>query len=205
MKMTKILIFLLSIILIVVTLFLSGCFIIELINKIDDEDKMTKEEWEHAEEIDRMREAQKEEKQTDVEQEAPNEEPAEEVAEEAEKSIPDKPLTYTGSIGEEGQVPIAVILIVNFKTKKVTGSLSYGGEGINTYVDATITEGKIKLDILEINSKYSGVAGSKAVEGSEGVEYQINGTITGTITDDLRTFNGEMKSEEGAQKFTATR
>ena len=38
-----------------------------------------------------------------------------------------------------------------------------------------------------------------------GIEYQINGTITGTITYDLGTFSGEMSSEEGAQKFTATR
>ena len=133
------------------------------------------------------------------------------AAEEAEEreyleSLPNEPITYTGSIGKEGQVPIAVILIVDFKTKEVTGSLSYGGPGINTYVDATITDGKIiDLLILEIATKYSGVAGSKQVEGSSGVEYQINGTITGTITYDLGTFNGEMSSEEGAQKFTATR
>ena len=78
---------------------------------------------------------------------------------------------------------------------------------MNTYVDATITDGKIDLDyyILDITTKYSGVAGSKKVEGSEGVEFPINGTITGTITDDLKTFNGEMKNEEGSQKFTATR
>ena len=133
------------------------------------------------------------------------------AAEEAEEreyleSLPNEPITYTGSIGKEGQVPIAVILIVDFKTKEVTGSLSYGGPGINTYVDATITDGKIiDLLTLEIATKYSGVAGSKQVEGSAGVEYQINGIITGTITYDLGTFNGEMSSEEGAQKFTATR
>ena len=47
--------------------------------------------------------------------------------------------------------------------------------------------------------------GSKAVEGSEAVEFPINGTITGKITDDLSTFNGEMSSEKGVTKFTATK
>jgi hypothetical protein len=131
------------------------------------------------------------------------EEITEEDTSSEENSFPNKPVTYEGNI--ENGYPITVILIVDFTTANVAGSLSCCGEGLNTYVDATITNGKINVDTLEITTNYSGVAGSKAVEGSEGAEIPISGTITGIITDDLTTFNGEMKSEEGAQKFTAAR
>ena len=129
-----------------------------------------------------------------VEQAAPTEDVAEETAvtEEDVKIIPNEPITYSTNM--DGA---AVILIVNFKTTEVTGSISLSGV---TSVDATIN-GKIDINTFEITSNYSGIM---VVE--EAGEYPFNGTITGKITDDLSTFNGEILNDEGkGRKITATK
>ena len=114
-------------------------------------------------------------------------------AEEEENLIPNEPITYSGNI--DG---VPVILIVNFKTTEVTGSLSLSGED---YIDAPIN-GKIDINTFEITSNYSGIAGTKELG-----EFPFNGTITGIITDDLSTFNGEIQPdyEDTGTKFTATK
>ncbi len=165
---------------------------------------ISSDEAEEAEQAALLEEARVKAAEYEAAKEEEEEAPAEEVVEEAgvaeeERSFPNEPITYSGNIDM-----VTVILIVNFKTTEVTGSLSFGGDNINTYVDATIMDGKINIDTFEITTNYSGVTGSKG-EGFDPVEFPINGTITGIITDDLSTFNGEMSSEEGAQKFTATR
>jgi hypothetical protein len=116
-----------------------------------------------------------------------------EEAEEEENLIPNEPITYSTSI--DGA---KVILIVNFKTKEVKGSISKSGED---YVDATIKGEIININTFEITTNYSGI------EGSPGVEFTINGTITGKITEDLNIFNGVITPDsydEGVE-FTATR
>jgi hypothetical protein len=116
-----------------------------------------------------------------------------EVAEEEENLTPNEPIIYSTSI--DGA---KVILIVNFKTKEVKGSISKSGED---YVDATIKGEIININTFEITTNYSGI------EGSPGVEFTINGTITGKITEDLNIFNGVITPDsydEGVE-FTATR
>ncbi len=142
-------------------------------------------EYEEAEQI--AKEEGK--KQAEAEEAAP----AEEVAEE-EKIITDEPITYTGSV--DG---VPVILIVNFKTTEVTGSISLSG---GTYIDATIN-GKIDINTFEITTNYSGIVRPEDTDK----ESPVNGTITGIITDDLSTFNGIMLAdyEDTGREFTATK
>ncbi len=115
-----------------------------------------------------------------------------EAAEEEEKLIPNELITYSANI--DG---LAVILIVNFETLEVTGSLSFSGED---YIDAPIN-GKIDMNTFKITSNYSGIAGTKVLG-----EFPFNGTINGKITEDLSTFNGEILNDEGkGREFTLTK
>ena len=159
-------------------------------------DTASEAEWEERVEAERAAAEQAAIEEEQAEEEAPAEEPAKEVEEvaEEEKPLPNEPVTYTGSV--EG---VTVILIVNFKTTEVTGSLSLSGDD---YIDATITDGKINISTFEIATNYSGVAGSE-----EFGEFPFNGIITGEITDDLSTFKGKMQPEHEATgtEFTATR
>jgi hypothetical protein len=104
-------------------------------------------------------------------------------------------IIYTGSVNGA-----TVILIVDFKTTEVTGSVSLTGDD---YINANINDGKINLDTLEINTKYSGTGRLEA----EGDDYPVNGTITGKISDDLSTFQGTIKSdyENEGTGFIATK
>ena len=159
-------------------------------------DQAEREEWEE-EEAEKAEQIAKEieENQAEAEEAAPAEEVAEEaVAAEEEKLISNEPITYSGSI--EG---VAVILIVDFKTKEITGSLSLSGDD---YVDATINGEITDIKTFEIYTNYSGVGGTKGLG-----EFPFNGIITGKITDDLSTFNGEVQPdyEDTGTKFTATR
>jgi hypothetical protein len=107
--------------------------------------------------------------------------------------IPDKPVTYSGNA-----LGLSVVLIVNFKTKVVSGSVSMSGDG---YVDATITNGTI--DAFYINAKFSGIMGTKEYGG---IEEEFKGTISGPISNDLSTFDGLIIDDEGGGgEFTATR
>jgi hypothetical protein len=93
--------------------------------------------------------------------------------------------TITYSITKDG---FTVTIIVDFKTTDITGSLSLSGEN---YIDATITDGKINKNTLDITANYSGTM------GSSGTDYPFNGTITGTISDDLSTLNGTIRDDGG--------
>ncbi|MFC2144712.1 hypothetical protein ACFLQQ_00095 [Actinomycetota bacterium] len=118
----------------------------------------------------------------------------EEGFEEEEKLIPKEPITYSGDA-----LGLAVVLVVNFKTTVVTGSVNLSGDD---YIDATITDGIINIDTFEITSNFSGIMGS----AEYGVEYPFNGTIIGIISNDLSTFDGVILDDEGdGGKFTASR
>ena len=115
---------------------------------------------------------------------------------ENDNSFPDEPVTYTGSVNGAD-----IILVVDFKSMEVTGSINLIGDD---YINATIMDGKINIDTLEINAKYSGTGRLEA----EGEDYPVSGTITGKITDDLNLFDGEIFpdiEDTGGTKFTATK
>jgi hypothetical protein len=121
----------------------------------------------------------------------------EEVVAEEEKLIPNEPITYSGVLTNANGTE--VILIVDFKNKKVTGSVSMSGDD---YIDAAIN-GKIDIDTFEVTSNYSGIWRLKETDE----EFPFNGTITGKITEDLSTFNGIIHpdySDVGVE-FTATK
>ena len=135
-----------------------------------------------------------EEKQTEVEQASPDKEVTEDAETEEDKLIPDEPIKYSGRAEEN-----AVILIVNFKTTKVTGSVS---QSESYYVDATVN-GKININTFKVTSNFSGIW--RDLETGE--EFPFNGIISGIITDDLGTFNGIIQPdylEEGVE-FIATK
>jgi len=106
--------------------------------------------------------------------------------------LPDEPITYSGEF--EG---VGIILIVDFKTTAVSGSVSMGGD---LYLDAGI-EGIINIETFEVTATFSGIMGAAGA----GMEEPWNGTINGTISGDLSTYNGNIKDDEGGGKFTATR
>jgi len=109
----------------------------------------------------------------------------EEGFEEEEKLIPDDPITYSGDA-----LGLAVILVVNFKTKVVTGSINLSGDD---YVDATITDGKINIETFEITANFSGIMGSAEYDQVD----TFSGIITGKVSEDLNTFNGDIRDDEG--------
>ena len=112
--------------------------------------------------------------------------------EEEEELIPSEPMSYCGDA-----LGLDVVLIVNFKTTEVSGSINLSGDD---YVDAAITDGKIDIETFEITANFSGIMGSKEY----GEAYPFNGTIKGIISDDLNTFNGDIRDDEGdGGKFTA--
>ena len=118
----------------------------------------------------------------------------EEAAAEEEKLISNEQITYSSSIdGAE------VILIVNFKTKIVSGSIKYSGD--DGSIDAPITKGEINIDNFEIEAKFSGK------RKNEDGDFPFVGTINGKISNDLSTFNGEFWDNETGfgGGFTATK
>ena len=89
-------------------------------------------------------------------------------------------------------------MIIKFKTAEVSGSVSTQGD---YYVDAEI-DGKINIETFNVDATFSGVMGVQ----SAGREEAWSGKITGTITDNLDTFNGKIIDNEGTGgEFTATR
>ncbi len=200
-KLYKILTILVLVIIFSMALLYMGCKVhTEPRSHIGMSEQDIKDEAEAAEEAALLEETRKKAEEYEAAKEAEEAAAEEEtlveeieVAEEEENLIPNEPITYSGSI--DGPT---IILIVNFKTTEVTGSISLSGE---EYIDATIS-GKINIDNFEITSNYSGILGLK--ETSQ--EYPFNGTITGIITDDLSTFNGEILNDEGkGRKITASR
>lgn len=104
--------------------------------------------------------------------------------EEEERLIPDEPITYSGDLWDVG-----IDLIVDFKTKVVSGSLSQSGD---PYVNAKI-DGTINIETFKVTTTFSGVVGAPEY----GKEEPFNGTINGIISDDLSTFNGILLDDEG--------
>ena len=116
-----------------------------------------------------------------------------ELTEEEEKLFPDEPITYSGNLWDVG-----IDLIVDFKTKVVSGSLNQSGD---PYVNAEI-DGTINIETFKVTTTFSGVVGAPEY----GMEEPFNGTINGIISDDLSTFNGILLDDEGdGGKFTASR
>ena len=168
-----------------------GCRLIGFKSTAEEaEEELERIEAEHA----AAEQAAIEEEQAEVEEASPDEESADEarVAEEAEKLIPNEPITYSCSM--QG---IPIILIVNFKTKEVTGSIEIGA-----YPDWIISNGKIDLDTLKITD--ANVSGIKEIDKKYDKEIPFNGTITGKISEDLRTVSGELTDNDTGESIEFT-
>ena len=113
--------------------------------------------------------------------------------EEEEELIPNEPITYSGEF--DGT---AIIVIINFKTTEVSGSVSY--DDGNYWMDAEIV-GIINIENFEVNAAFDGMCGSKEA----GIGETWRGSIDGTVTGDLKTFNGTIIADDGAGgKFIAS-
>lgn len=99
-----------------------------------------------------------------------------ESSSEEEQIIQDTKLTYRGDFG--GGIPLDIA--INFSTAEVTGRIS-----LDSYdkIDCSI-EGKINLETLFVNGTFSGTWNEEA----------FNGLITGTVSEDLNTFNGCLET-----------
>ena len=120
-----------------------------------------------------------------------------ETSKEREKMFPDEPVNYYGNI--EG---VVVKLIVNFKNRSVSGSVSQD-DGV-WYVNAPIVDGVIEnINTLSIMTSFKGVIGNREA----GREEAFSGSIYGNISEDLRIFEGTLlETVEGVSiEFTATR
>jgi hypothetical protein len=161
------------------TLLFMGCYL------FDPNYRAVMEEEKEREELERAIEEQtaKEEEQTEDEQPVPAEDL--EVTEE-ETSFPDEPITYTGNISG-----IPVTLTVDFKTTEITGSMPSIAKG---FPDTVVTDGTVYLDTLEIYAFFTGVV---EMDSDGNVIETAWLTITGKISDDLSTINGELLNEEG--------
>lgn len=61
------------------------------------------------------------------------------------------------------------------------------------YVDATITDGKINIETFGITANFSGIMGSAEYDQVD----TFSGIITGKVSEDLNTFNGDIRDDEG--------
>ena len=114
--------------------------------------------------------------------------------EDEETPIPDKPVTY--SVEFEGT---NIILIVDFKTKAVSGSVSF--DDPYQYLDATI-EGTINIKTFEVATNFSGIMGWKETGDTD----IFIGTINGVADEDLSISEGVILDNEGTGgDFTASR
>jgi hypothetical protein len=180
------------VIVLIVALFLStSCEIVSIMLGRDTDSKERRKK-EAQQELIKQEEKNAELRRKEEEEQATAEAELEElIFEEEEKLIPDEPITYSGDA-----LGLAVVLVVNFKTTEVTGSIILSGDD---YVDATITDGKINIDTFEITANFSGIMGS----AEYGEDAPFNGTITGIISNDLSTFDGVILDDEGdGGKFT---
>lgn len=172
-----------------IALLFMGCYDIDKIFYGTDSEY----EYEREKEAERGAVGQTTEKVTETEV---KQRPNEEVATAEEESLTYETVTYTGIVNGA-----TVILIVDFETNEVKGSISLTGD---EYINANITDGKINEDTLEITTKYSGTGRLEA----EGEDYPVSGTITGKINDDLSLFDGviipDIEDTSGT-KFTATK
>lgn len=117
------------------------------------------------------------------------------AASEENKSFPNEPVTYTGSLSG-----LPVTLTVNFKTTEVTGSMPSIAKG---FPDTIVTDGEVYLDTLEIYASFTGVSEMD----SDGNVIETSWlTMTGKISDDLIKINVETLNQEGESgEFTLTR
>ena len=187
-KPKYILISLLVVVLIAALFFTTSCDFIERVVffTLTDKNKNVEKGYEEA-----YKEALIEIEEAEIEEERLEEDRQDE--ENLEELISEGPITYSGEFGG-----IAIILIVDFKTTAVSGSISLGGD---YYLDADI-EGTINIETFKITATFSGIMGVKEV----GREEPWNGTIIGEINYDSSKFNGEISDGEDCKgKFTAFR
>jgi hypothetical protein len=170
----------------IISLLSAGCHLIGYKSTAEEarEELERKEtEWATAEQA-----GEEADKQVEIEEEPAAEEKAEESseAEEEIKSFPDKPVTYTGNISG-----LPVTLIVDFKTKEITGSLD---NPAIEFPNFEVIDGTIYLDNLEITVNFLGVTEMD----SDGNVIQTSWlAINGKMSNDLSTINGKVLTEEG--------
>ena len=198
-KSNHLLIFLLSIIFMFCLIFLFGCkesigtvdYFLEKTGELEDSEIVISPSEKTREEIDKI--ITEAEKEIEVEKQEKSEAELLEGFEEQEKLLPDEPITYNGDL--EG---VAVILIVDFKTTTVSGSLSLSGDD---YVEAAIN-GNIEIESFKIDATFSGIMGSKKYD----MTYPFTGIINGTISEDISIFKGVLLDDEGqGGDFTASK
>ena len=159
------------------------------VEKALDEAVVSAEEEIEAEE----EELRKEKEERDERELAIEEADLREGLEEEEELIPNEPITYSGEF--DGT---AIIVIINFKTTEVSGIVSY--DDGNYWMDAEIV-GIINIENFEVNAAFDGMCGSKEA----GIGETWRGSIDGTVTGDLKTFNGTIITDDGAGgKFIAS-
>lgn len=200
-KPKYILISLLVVVLITALFFTTSCEVVELVieavgiggaETIEEANRLVV--YVIEEEEDEVEECEEVNRQIEEEEAWERERKEKEQAAEEEELIPDEPITYSGDA-----LGLDVVLIVNFKTTTVTGSINLSGD---PYVDATITDGEIDIDTFEIIANFSGIIGAKEY----GEEEPFNGIITGIISEDYSTFKGAILDDEGGGgEFTASR
>jgi len=109
----------------------------------------------------------------------------ESIAVEEESSFPSGTFTYTGDMSGA-----PIIMIVNFETKEVTGSIACPIEG---FPDYSIDDGKIDLDSLGISAKSIWI---REMHNDEVVQ-TVEMTITGAISSDVSKIDGEIVNDLG--------
>jgi len=115
------------------------------------------------------------------------------VEEAQEKILKEGEIIYFGDI--DG---LSLLLGINFKSGGVSGTLTLEGDD---YVKAAI-KGTIDLAKNEFSATFAGTMGSKKY----GKTYPFSGTIKGLVTEDKNLVNGILIDNEGASHdFFATR
>jgi hypothetical protein len=170
-------------------LMFTGCSLDEQLWDAREETEAKAAEQEVKEEQkEQIRALQENEKQSE-------EEVTEEEATVEEDSFPNELITYNGDMSG-----LTVIVIVDYKTTEVTGSLECPAIG---YPDYVFTDGKIDIDTLKITAKSSGV---REVDSDGNVIQTQEFTITGTISEDLTSINGAIANNfDESWEFNATR
>ena len=168
-------------------------------NELSDEEEKALDEALAAAEDEIEAEQEKEEKLKKEEEEREEKQLAVEEAElregleEEEELIPNEPITYSGEC--DG---VNIIIVIDFKTTKVSGTVSLGGD---YWADAEIV-GIVNIENFEVNAAFDGMCGSKESGDSE----TFRGSIEGTVTGDLKAFTGNIIDNEGwGGEFTAAK
>ena len=211
MRVKLLLIILLTTILMLSIITLSGCafdYLIERaggINETDTDTPISSGDKKSAEEAlaaakeeinveqEREEKLKKEEEEREEKQLAVEEAELREGLEEEEELIPNEPITYSGEL--DG---VSIIIVIDFKTTEVSGTVNLSGD---YWADAEIV-GIVNIENFKINAAFDGMCGSK----EHGMGETFRGSIEGTVTGDLKTFIGTIIDNEGwGGEFTAAK